>query len=192
MNSGNALKPERFFNTWLRNDVPNPCSGYLDKALWHDLSQVGLPETLHSDDALSMAFSLESRPPFLDHRLVEFCFSLGHGEKIRDGLTKSILRRAMKDVLPPVVLSRRDKKGMPTPYVPFLTDRQNVAALRELLLEGELVGDGLLDRKGTERLLSNLQKRFKPLTTPVIMSIWRIATLELWHRLFISRSLTEH
>jgi asparagine synthase (glutamine-hydrolysing) len=186
LNSVDTLKSERFYHTWLRKDVVRPYSSHLNNALWHDFRQVGLPETLHSDDALSMAFSLETRPPFLDHRLVEFCFGLRFDEKIRNGMTKSLLRRAMKDVLPPAVLHRRDKKGMPTPYVPFFTLPENVAAIRELLLHGELVRSGILDTRGTGRIINALENRLRPLSTTILSSIWRTATLELWFRQFIS------
>ena len=184
-NSVDELQPERFYHTWLRNDSVRPYSSHLNNALWHDFRQVGLPETLHSDDALSMAFSLETRPPFLDHRLVEFCFSLRFDEKIRNGFSKSLLRRAMVNELPPEVLHRRDKKGMPTPYVSFFTLPQNIEAMRTLLFEGQLIQRGILDRRGTARILGALENRFLPLSTSVLSSIWRIVTLEIWFRQFI-------
>jgi asparagine synthase (glutamine-hydrolysing) len=180
-----GLKPERLYNTWLRNDVPRPYSSHLNNALWLDFRQVGLPEILHSDDALSMAFSLETRPPFMDHRVVEFCFRLGFDEKIRDGFSKSILRRAMVSILPPEVSHRRDKMGMPTPYREFFTLPQNLEALRELLLHGELVRSGVFDRRGTEKLIRSLQNRTITISTNLLSSIWRAATLEIWHRQFI-------
>jgi asparagine synthase (glutamine-hydrolysing) len=62
-----------------------------------------------------MAHSLEARVPFLDHRLVELCFSLPAHELIRGGETKSVLRRALGDLLPPNVRARRDKVGFVTP-----------------------------------------------------------------------------
>lgn len=185
--SEEALKPERFYHTWLRRDVSQPYSSYLNNALWHDFRRVGLPEILHSDDAISMAFSLETRPPFMDHRLVEFCFRLRFDEKIRDGFSKSLLRRAMSGVLPLMVLRRRDKKGMPTPYLRFFAQSENLAALRRLLLEGELARCGILARRGTERLLSSLGNRVVPVTTYTISSVWRAATLEIWFRQFIEK-----
>ena len=90
---------------------PGPFTSQLNNVLWNGLRRYGLPEILHAEDALSMAFSVESRTPFLDHRLVEFCFSLPYDEKIADGWTKSILRRSMADVLPREILARRAKYG---------------------------------------------------------------------------------
>src|SRR5207249_671941 len=78
-----------------------------------------LPELLRYEDRNSMAHSLEARVPFLDFRLVELLFSLPGDELIRAGETKSILRRALGDLLPPSVRSRRDKLGFVTPTARF-------------------------------------------------------------------------
>jgi len=74
-----------------------------------------LPYLLHFDDRNSMANSVESRVPFLDHRLVEFCLSLPVNFKIKNGVRKRILRAAMKEELPNSILKRYDKMGFPTP-----------------------------------------------------------------------------
>ena len=59
-----------------------------------------------------MAFSIEARVPFLDYRLAQFIYNLPASEKISNGITKSVLRRAMQDVLPAKVLNRKDKMGL--------------------------------------------------------------------------------
>src|SRR5215204_5314383 len=73
---------------------------------------------LHWEDRNSMAHSIEARVPFLDHRLVEFALALGNDHKTVGADTKRVLRRAMKDVLPPPVLARRDKLGSPRRRAP--------------------------------------------------------------------------
>ncbi len=74
-----------------------------------------LPASLRPEDRNTMAFSLESRSPFLDYRLVEFCFTLPSHMKIRGGLGKWIHREAMKDILPESVRTRMDKAGFIAP-----------------------------------------------------------------------------
>jgi len=74
-----------------------------------------LPRLLHYEDRTSMAFSLESRVPYLDHELVEFLFSLPHWFKIRGAETKYLLRQRVKNIVPPVILNRTDKTGFNTP-----------------------------------------------------------------------------
>ena len=68
-----------------------------------------------------MAHGIESRLPFLDHRLVELGVGLGDAFKIVDGETKWILRRAMSGILPPSILIRQDKIGFATPEFTWLS-----------------------------------------------------------------------
>ncbi|MBI2280426.1 MAG: asparagine synthase (glutamine-hydrolyzing) [Bacteroidetes bacterium] len=75
----------------------------------------GMYELLRYEDRNSMAFSIESRVPFLDHRLVEFIRALPTNQKIHGGWTKYILRKMLNDKLNDKVVWRKDKKGFVTP-----------------------------------------------------------------------------
>jgi len=79
------------------------------------LENISLPALLHYEDINSMAFSVESRVPFLDHRLVAFTMKLPAEFFTRDGLTKRVLRKGLADVLPQAVAQRTDKLGFATP-----------------------------------------------------------------------------
>jgi asparagine synthase (glutamine-hydrolysing) len=79
------------------------------------LFQYSLPHQLHSEDRNAMFHSVESRLPFLDHRLVEWCLSLPDDFIIRDGATKALLREGMKGVLPESIYNRHSKLGFPGP-----------------------------------------------------------------------------
>jgi asparagine synthase (glutamine-hydrolysing) len=74
-----------------------------------------LPNLLHYEDRNSMAFSIESRVPFLDHRLVEAGFNLLPEDKINGGVTKYMLRESMKGIIPDAIYNRQDKKAFNTP-----------------------------------------------------------------------------
>jgi len=87
----------------------------LNKFLHHQLYTASLPTLLHYEDRNSMAFSIESRVPFLDHRLVNYTMSLPDSFKIRDGISKFILRKGLSDLLPEEITNRMDKKGFVTP-----------------------------------------------------------------------------
>ncbi len=80
-----------------------------------DQHEVGLVRLLHYGDAISMAHSLESRPPFMDYRLGEFALSLPGHFKLRDGYEKVELRRALRDAIPKDILSKRSKLAFRTP-----------------------------------------------------------------------------
>lgn len=86
----------------------------LTELLKMDLQEFTLPTYLRSGDRSSMAFSLEVRHPFLDYRLVDFCFSLSDEYKIHNGWQKWILREAMTE-MPKSISFRKDKKGFTTP-----------------------------------------------------------------------------
>ncbi|WP_317898626.1 asparagine synthase (glutamine-hydrolyzing) [Aurantibacillus circumpalustris] len=86
----------------------------LDEIMLKDFDTYQLPMYLRVDDRNSMAFSMESRHPFMDYRLVEFGYSLPNNFLIKDGWQKNILREAMVE-MPQQIRYRKDKKGFTTP-----------------------------------------------------------------------------
>jgi asparagine synthase (glutamine-hydrolysing) len=168
-----------------RRRGPQPFSSSLNNVLWNGLRQEGLPEILHSEDALSMAFSIESRTPFLDHRLVEFCFSLPFYEKISDGWTKSLLRRSMAGVVAPEILARRAKYGFGAPVTPWLRLEHNARAVRELLLDPCSLQRGLFPARRLELALKAFHRGPPNYARFLVTRVWRWVTLELWFREFV-------
>ncbi len=79
-----------------------------------DLTAFSLPSLLRYEDRNSMAWSIESRVPFLDYRLVSFVLGLPDDYKLRGGRTKAVLRDAMAGTVPAAILDRRDKVGFET------------------------------------------------------------------------------
>jgi asparagine synthase (glutamine-hydrolysing) len=144
------------------------------------LTRRGLPELLRYEDRNSMAHSLEARVPLLDHRLVELAFSLPGGELIRRGETKSVLRRALADLLPPEVRNRRDKLGFVTPEARFLR-----GAL------GDLAADAFASQAFRERgfvdpaAARKRLERHRAGDLNAGMELWRALNLELWARRFL-------
>lgn len=99
------------------------------------LSQImatNLPMLLHWEDRNSMAFSVEARVPFLDYRVVELSLGLPDVEKLGRGISKGVLRRAMRGIVPDVVLDRRDKLGFVTAE-PLWMRRDHSARFRKEL-----------------------------------------------------------
>jgi asparagine synthase (glutamine-hydrolysing) len=87
---------------------------YYNKMTHYDLV-TGLPALLQVEDRVSMASSLESRVPLLDHRLVDLVTSMPPRLKFKGGELKFILKRAMKDLVPKSIFQRKDKMGFPVP-----------------------------------------------------------------------------
>jgi asparagine synthase (glutamine-hydrolysing) len=94
--------------------------GFFEHTVYNDFHHRILPRILRNFDLMSMAHGVEIRMPFLDYRLVDFCFSLPVQSKIKDGYTKVILREAMKGLLPDRVRLRRQKIGFNSPLLNWL------------------------------------------------------------------------
>lgn len=74
-----------------------------------------LPALLHQEDRMSMNWAVESRVPFLDHRLVEFSMTIPSFYKVRGGVLKSVFREALRGKVPNLILDNKIKRGYPTP-----------------------------------------------------------------------------
>jgi asparagine synthase (glutamine-hydrolysing) len=139
------------------------------------LTQRGLPELLRYEDRNSMAHSLEARVPLLDHRLVELAFSLDGGELIRRGETKSVLRRALADLLPPAVRQRRDKVGFVTPERRFLRGVLGELA-QDVFSSREFAERGFVDARAARKRLEGHRRG----ELNAGMELWRALNVELW------------
>jgi asparagine synthase (glutamine-hydrolysing) len=168
-----------------RAGIDRPYASAVNNMLWNELRINGLPEVLHDEDALSMAFSVESRTPFLDHRLVEFCFSLPFHDKISDGWTKSLLRRSLDGLVPGEILARRRKLGFSAPVASWLRAEGNRQAVYELLLDPRSVGRGTVEPGQLERDLKGFYERRSIYPSQSARRLWRWITLELWFRDFV-------
>lgn len=154
--------------------------GLLDRLLYLDIKTY-LVELLMKQDQMSMAASIESRVPFLDHKFVEFAARIPARYKVRGFSGKYLLRRAMAHRLPPQVL-RRSKKGFPTPIRPWLRNQlfDNLAAV---LLDGRTQERQLVEPSYVQRLLEAHRRGDSHATE----CCWRLLNFELWNRVFLDR-----
>jgi asparagine synthase (glutamine-hydrolysing) len=140
----------------------------------------GLPELLRYEDRNSMAHSVEARVPFLDYRLVELTFSLASDELIRGGRTKDVLRRALADLLPPLVSARRDKLGFVTPERHWLRGRLGDLAA-DVFASRSFAERGFVDASAARRRL----QRHRRGEVEAGMELWRALNVELWAQAFL-------
>ena len=118
-----------------------------------------LPWILDTYDKIPMAHNIEVRSPFLDWRLVEYCFSLPNKAKAGGGFTKRILRDAMKYIIPNAIRTRHSKQGFAPPMESYLKNKNIKTFILDtinspLYLESEMF-DGHKNRKIIEDLFKN-------------------------------------
>ena len=155
--------------------------GILNNDLYNALKISPLPSLLHIDDRSSMAHSVESRAPLLDYRLVEYVFSLGPEYKIRDGITKYVLRRSMKGVLPEEVRMRKDKMGFATPLEKwFKTDLKE--KVYDVINSKSFSGRPYFNK---EKVIEKFRNFVDGNEKNAHFTIWSLVNLELWLRKFI-------
>jgi asparagine synthase (glutamine-hydrolysing) len=174
---------ESFQKKFLRNfPRPSKFENGLDNYLYQCFRSTTLPRLLHSEDRNSMAFSLEARLPFLDFRLVEYIFSLPSDLKIKEGVTKVVLRNAMRGTLPEEVRNRYDKMGFVTPEdIWFRTVLKN--KIYEIISSKSFAERGYFVLDRVKEAFEGYCKGKKSIGS----TIWRWVNLELWFRTFIDR-----
>ena len=153
-----------------------PCDGvgYLNQFLWLDQICYLPDDILNKCDRMSMAHSLEVRPPFLDHRIVEFAARLPEDLKIHGSQLKFVLRELMKDKLPPAILKRR-KEGFDIPAHHWMRTTLR-PLLTETLSEANVRASGLFSWQAVERVLrSHLDRRAN-----LGYHLWGLLVLFLW------------
>jgi asparagine synthase (glutamine-hydrolysing) len=150
-------------------------SSYYNRMLNYDL-MTGLPALLHVEDRVSMAVSLESRVPLLDPRIVELVARVPPAIKFKGGEMKYLFKQAIRDLLPPSVLERRDKMGFPVPLQHWTRGAAR-DFFHDVLLSQCARERGLFNPAAVERLIEQ-ESAFSRV-------LWGLLQLELWHREFI-------
>ena len=155
-----------------------PRATLLDRLLYADLKTY-LHELLMKQDQMSMAASIESRVPFLDHELVQWAMRLPAHLKLRGLTTKAVLRDAMRGRLPDTILSRK-KMGFPVPVGRWLRGPFR-PLLDDYVLHERAMGRGLFRPETVRRLVAQHDRG----EGGHEQRLWMLMNLELWHRIFI-------
>jgi len=178
------LKRLKFLKGFEDIELANPLterSFDLNRALCSDLTHYAIPQLLRYEDKNSMRWSIESRVPFLDYRLVELAMSLPSGCKIRKGTTKYILRKAMKGLVSDRILNRRDKIGFATPDKSWMKASDFVKFMQTLMDSEEFTKRKYWRADEVKKLLEEHKSGKKNHEE----ALWRIMNVELWMEEFI-------
>ena len=150
----------------------------LHRLLYTDIKTY-LVELLMKQDQMSMAASIESRVPFLDHKLVEFTAGIPAQHSIRGLAGKFILKEAVEDLLPRDIVYRQ-KMGFPTPWAYWLAGPQ-LDDLEKMLLEKRTLDRGLFREESIRKLFAEHRAHKRDHGN----RIWRLLNLETWQRVCI-------
>jgi asparagine synthase (glutamine-hydrolysing) len=166
------------------DELPPGFSGWhpFEQLQYYDL-KIRLPDRIElSLDRASMAYSLEARVPFLDHKLVEFCARIPPSLKMRRLQEKTVLREALSRVLP-AEIAQRKKRGLAAPFKHWLrAPLPDFAA--DLLSEKELDAKGYFDPAAVKRLRADLMGGDDTSDRPLMA----VLAVQLWDELFIRRN----
>ena len=173
--------PYSHLQNWLaESDAEN----LLDKLLYAD-TKTYLHELLMKQDQMSMAASIESRVPFLDHKLVEFTARLPQRMKIRGRQTKWILREAMRGILPGEILTR-PKMGFPVPMGNWLRNEFK-SFVEEYVTSERVVSRGIYDANFVRSLVAKHNAG-----EDHARRIFFLINFEIWHRRFVDGETFDH
>ena len=148
---------------------------YFNKMVHYDLV-ASLPALVHVEDRVSMAVSLESRVPILDHRIVELITQMPPAMKFKGAEMKYILKKAVADILPPTILNRKDKMGFPVPL--HLWAQNNAKTFFKDILTSKACRErGLFNMSEVEKLIEN-ENAFG-------RRLWGLLNIEMWFQTFV-------
>ncbi|MCL4518738.1 MAG: asparagine synthase C-terminal domain-containing protein, partial [Thaumarchaeota archaeon] len=157
---------------------------FLDDALVKAVTYYPLPALLRYEDKNSMRWSIETRVPFVDHLIVQYCLGLPSDQKVRNGVTKFALRQAMKGLVPDVIIDRKDKIGFATPEF-------QLASSEEISKELEAIVTSELFKKRPYWNWEVVLKKYvlahstRHHTAFAGEELWRIIIAEMWLRKWI-------
>jgi len=163
------------------SDWREPGGDWLAAAQYNDINRYLPLDILTKVDRMTMAHSIEARPPLLDHKLVEFAATVPARFRLKDGTTKYIFKKALRGILPDSIIDRQ-KHGFAVPLARWF--RGELAGFsRDVLLSGTCRDRGIFDMKMVERLFE-LNARGRELD----LQLWTMLSFELWCRRFLDGS----
>jgi asparagine synthase (glutamine-hydrolysing) len=156
-----------------------PAASTLSRMLYAD-QKTYIVELLMKQDQMSMAASIESRVPFLDHTFVEFAMRMPDRMKIRGGIQKYVLKEAVSDLLPRGII-HRPKMGFPTPLRQWLRQPEAEPLIDSLLASDRLVAS-CFNMDVVRRLVADHRAGSHDCTD----RLWNLLNLQIWGDIFLT------
>ena len=172
-----ACRHEAIFKKFSINFNNPGTKSYFNKMTHFDMLG-SLPGLLQVEDRVSMSVSIESRVPLLDRRIVDLISRMPAGMKFKGGEMKYLLKKTIKDIMPPEIMKRKDKMGFPVPLHIWSKNKAK-----------DFIMDVLLSKKSRERNMinTNYVEQLILAEQPFSRGLWGLLSLELWHNQFIDK-----
>ncbi|GIV38765.1 MAG: asparagine synthetase B [Thermonema sp.] len=159
--------------------------GLFNQYLYEIFHKTILPTLLRNYDRYSMAASVEVRMPFMDYRLVTYCFSLPWQSKYRNGFTKAILRDAMSAYMPPEITWRKVKTGFGTPFTEWIRGPWKSYFL-DIIHSSNFLNSSLIDSKAVKNKIESLISTPTP-TFAMGQEAWKAIMPFFWENAVLKR-----
>lgn len=175
-----AMSP-LFLNESSRVNLGQAFSSYLKTRMYQDLYFNTAPCCLRAEDRQAIAFNLDNFLPFFDYRLVEFMFNIPGTLKIRNGITKHILRKAMKGILPEETRTRIKKTGWNAPAHKWFFGK-GLENVRDLIHSKTFQDRGIYNINEINKIIDEHESiiRNNEMKENHMMFIWQLVNTELW------------
>lgn len=176
-----ALNTDYFDLTGFQPIMDHPFTSYLKNRTYQDMFRETIPCCLRAEDRQCTAFGLDNFVPFFDYRLVEFMFRVPGTMKIREGITKRLLRESMRGVLPEETRTRIKKTGWNAPAHIWFCGR-GLEPVQDLVCSRSFRERGIYNHQEVVRILhehEEIVSQGLPAENHM-MFIWQLVNLELW------------
>ena len=170
-----TFKPHSFK---LNNEIFDFKTSKTSNFLYNLMMSTSIQTLLHFEDRNSMAFSIESRVPFLDFRLVEFVFSLPSHFKIHNHYGKYIHRESLKGLVPDEIINRKDKVAFASPGEQFWLKNELKQLYDDMLDSSDFKNRGIYNIKEIKSLFNDYCNG----NNSNAVFLWKIMALEMWFR----------
>jgi len=164
----------------LLSEIKDLPTSRLSNFLYNMMHSTSIQTLLLYEDRMAMAHSVESRVPFLDHRLVQFAFSLPSEYKIHPPYGKHVHREAMKDIIPSAIYNRKDKAIFSTPFISSWLKGSLSAYVTEIFNSREFRQRGIYNLPVIEQKWT----AFKSGSQADGEMLFNVLALEMWFRTF--------
>ncbi|NOX89797.1 MAG: asparagine synthase (glutamine-hydrolyzing) [Calditrichaeota bacterium] len=174
----------QFADNKLYESVRDLPTSKLSNFLYNLLMNTMLQTLLHYEDRNSMAFSIESRVPFLDYRLVEFAFTLPSEFKIHEHIGKLIHREALRPLVPQEIINRKDKVSFFSPGEFFWLKNEYRSYAQSVFTSNKFKSREIFD----VNRINSLYQKYLNGDTRLGTLLWKVFALEHWFRVFVDQS----